>query len=211
MQQQNKLTNAVVQYFEESYFRRADIPTWRVEHSTLYMKGYVYWFGGYNDDGILKQVEIYDMNNDLWIPLMEMKQPRYRASLCKFDENFIYLFGGCANFDVNPFWNIIEKFNIWDASSEVLSVTLPKKLSGMAWVQKDETSILVMGGNRFSVKNKVYKFNTKKKEFKHLNDLPKPVWSAHPPYIFNNKVYIFGSGSNEDSFPDIVCFNFKFS
>mmetsp|Transcript_41303 Transcript_41303/g.47616 ORF Transcript_41303/g.47616 Transcript_41303/m.47616 type:complete len:99 (+) Transcript_41303:776-1072(+) len=75
------LTETVVHYFEGSYYRRADIPTPRTEHSTVYMKGYVYCFGGDNDEGVLKNVEVYDMNNDSWLPFAEMKEARYRASI----------------------------------------------------------------------------------------------------------------------------------
>ena len=74
----------------------------------------------------MSSVEAYDMNSDFWIPLMEMKQPRYRASVWKFNDNFIYMFGGCINFEANPFWDIIERFDIRYASSEILSVTWPK-------------------------------------------------------------------------------------
>jgi hypothetical protein len=99
----NELTSVVVHYFNDQYFGRADILTPRVEHSAIYVKGFVYVFGGYNSDGVLKSIQAHDMNNNVWIDCGELQQARYRASVCKFDENYVYILGGCVNFDIDPF------------------------------------------------------------------------------------------------------------
>ena len=41
-------------------------------HNSVYHKGFVYTFGGFNDQGALSYCEAFDMNSDEWIVLPEM-------------------------------------------------------------------------------------------------------------------------------------------
>lgn len=207
----NEMTKAVVHFFNGEYFGRSDILTPRVEHCTAYLKGFVYCFGGYNDTGVLSSVQAHDMNNDVWIDWGELKVARYRASVWKFDDHLIYLFGGWINFDVDPFWPSIERFDVVNATSEIISVELPKPMCGCACVQKDDSSIIVLGGYKFSAKNTAYELKLNELKWKQLASLSHPCWSVHPLYVKDNKITIFSSENSPEDPPKVYKVKYKFN
>ena len=74
----------------------------RKAHGTAYLKGYVYVFGGYTDNGqILNSCERYDMNNGTWSQLAYMNYARGYATTCISGENHIFVIGGYGAFEVD--------------------------------------------------------------------------------------------------------------
>lgn len=206
----NDLTQSVVHYLNGQYFVRADFPTPRVEHATSYLKGYVYCIGGYNNDGVLKSIQAHDMNSDTWIDCGDLVNARYRASLWKFEESIIYVFGGCVSFEIDPFTDSIEKFSTESATSQVLSIKLPKPLAGTVCMQRNERSILVFGGSKFSPKKYVHELKLKDKKWKKRDELSEPITSNFAPMVNKNKISFFSCQTDEKGLPKVVEHNFDF-
>ena len=65
-------------------------------HSSIYLDGYVYVFGGFNpySNKIFNNVEKYDIKNDIWINLPTMNVNRAYTTLLRYGRNYIFLIGG---------------------------------------------------------------------------------------------------------------------
>lgn len=144
------------------------------------------------------------MNNDVWIDCDDLEVARYRASACKFNDTFVYLFGGCTNFEVDPFTCTIERFNAETSTSKLLEIKLPKECSGTICLQNGDNSILVLGGYKFTPRKDAYELDVSEGKWKTMLELKENVSSIFPPQVNNGKVVIFGSDDVSDKLPKVV-------
>ena len=125
------------------YYQKNELTTGRTRHCTAYYQGFVYVFGGISSHGPTNSCEIFDMNNNSWLPLPPMSEVRYNASVCKVGNDNFYVFGG-RGADNRPLVSI----EVLDASNGVwttLDVGLPEELCHSA-VQVADDKIQILGG-----------------------------------------------------------------
>jgi hypothetical protein len=70
-------------------------------HSSIYLSGFVYVFGGYNGDDIFNSVERYDLKNDSWILIGNMNINRAYSSLLRYGNDYIFIIGGAQGLTDN--------------------------------------------------------------------------------------------------------------
>lgn len=63
-------------------------------HSSVYMDGFVYVFGGFDGVDIKNYCEKYDVKNDLWVNISPMAMNRAYTSLLRYGNEFIFVIGG---------------------------------------------------------------------------------------------------------------------
>ena len=90
------VTISNVQHFiEGNFIEKFEMYVPRKAHGQAYLKGHVYVFGGYTDNGkILYNCEKYDMNNGNWMEIAKLNHPRGYATTCVFGESHIFIVGG---------------------------------------------------------------------------------------------------------------------
>ena len=120
------------------------------------------------------------------------------------------MFGGCVSFEIDPFTDSIEKFSTESATSQVLSIKLPKPLAGTVCMQRNERSILVFGGSKFSPKKYVHELKLKDKKWKKRDELSEPITSNFAPMVNKNKISFFSCQTDEKGLPKVVEHNFDF-
>jgi hypothetical protein len=84
--------------FSNGYFARKDkMNVLRKAHSSIYMNGFVYVFGGFSNGGITKSCERYCFNQNNWQNTSNMIIPRAYTTPVVYGDNYIYLVGGMIN------------------------------------------------------------------------------------------------------------------
>ena len=63
-------------------------------HSSIYMDGFVYVFGGFDGNDIKNYCEKYDLKNDLWVNISPMAMNRAYTNLLRYGNEFIFIIGG---------------------------------------------------------------------------------------------------------------------
>ncbi len=82
----------------------------RKDFSAIYVKGFIYIFGGINENNeILSSCEKYDIFSNKWVLISEMCYPR-KDHICLYDEEngYLYTFGGQSFFNDYNNINIIQ-------------------------------------------------------------------------------------------------------
>jgi hypothetical protein len=68
--------------------------TSRKLHSTIFMDGFVYVFGGFDGNDIRNNCEKYDLKNDTWFTISLMAMNRAYTSLLRYGNDYIFVIGG---------------------------------------------------------------------------------------------------------------------
>jgi hypothetical protein len=89
-----KFQKTTLHFYSNHYYKKNKMSVSRSNHCSIYHKGFVYCFGGLNNDGALDHCEAFDMNSDEWVPMPPMISGRFNAGCCKFGEGKAYIFGG---------------------------------------------------------------------------------------------------------------------
>lgn len=92
------------------------------------------------------KTEYYDISRDKWIPLAALNEAKFSQSMCLFNEELLFSFGG---FDANQKPSTqIERLNIRMQNSKwnKLIISLPHPLSNMGCFQLNLKQILIFGG-----------------------------------------------------------------
>ena len=182
-----------------------------VNHKSVYCKGAVYVFGGYDENcQVVKSVEKYSFVTKKWENICEMSDDRRDFCACAFMDR-IYIIGGTTN-AWNPFYSCMKlstKDNKW---YEVAGIN-HARISSASTVY--EGRIVVSGGiNNNDIINN---FNTVQ-AYDPFGD----TWSSMPNMIegrcnqgsvaMRNKLFVFGSlqgnGSNSCEVFDSTCKKF---
>jgi hypothetical protein len=66
----------------------------RKAHSAIYLKGFVYVFGGFTDNGIINDCEKFDMNKGGWTNISKMSYAKSYTTPMVYGSNYIFLIGG---------------------------------------------------------------------------------------------------------------------
>lgn len=189
-----KSSSLVYMYNKEdnSWVKKAEMPTARSYFSTEVYGDYIYCIGGLQDGTYLNSVEIYDTVNNTWNTKTSMPTSRAGFSTGIINNN-IYCIGGETE---NGSTGIVEVYNIefdsWEAKTP-----LKYQLSNSSSVTVDD-KIYIFGGN------------DSYKDYNTLNiyDSKSDSWSegatmltsrnSFSTIVIDNKVYCLGglSGSN---------------
>jgi N-acetylneuraminic acid mutarotase len=92
------------------------------------------------------KAEYYDVSTNKWIPLAALNEAKFSQSMCLFNEELLFSFGG---FDASQKPSTqIERLNVKMQNSKwnKLIITLPHPLSNMGCFQLNLKQILVFGG-----------------------------------------------------------------
>ena len=75
-------------------------------HTSIYLNGYVYVFGGFSGDNIFNSVERYDVQNDSWNVIGNMNVNRAYTSLLRYGNDYIFIIGGAQGLsdEVNKYF-----------------------------------------------------------------------------------------------------------
>jgi len=80
------------QNFGVIYKQSMNMP--RKLHSSIYMDGYVYVFGGFDGTDIKNYCEKYDVKNNTWSVIAPMAVNRAYTSILRYGSDFIFVIGG---------------------------------------------------------------------------------------------------------------------
>ncbi len=92
--QHSAVTTGTYHFFENAYHQKGEMNVGRTRHASHYHGGFVYVFGGIAVEGPTNSCEVFDMNNNVWVAISPMNQPRYNASVCKVGADKFFVFGG---------------------------------------------------------------------------------------------------------------------
>lgn len=90
---------SVYHFKDGNFISKANMNIGRKAHTTVYLNGFVYVFGGFGDSGVISACEKYDMNNGGWKMLSNMKYNLSYTTAVKYGTDLIYLFGGFGDID----------------------------------------------------------------------------------------------------------------
>ena len=91
----------------------ASIKTKRIYHKSIYCKGNIFVFGGYNVNGlIVVPVDKYSFITDTWEHVADMTDNRTRFCACAFMHN-IFIIGGMPYYNINSCLTFGTKDNKW--------------------------------------------------------------------------------------------------
>jgi hypothetical protein len=94
----NGLTINNTFHFQNGAFKdRQPMQIARKAHSTIYLNGFVYVFGGFTDNGIISNCEKFDLNKGTWSAISNMIYPKAYSTPLTYGNSHIFLIGGfCA-------------------------------------------------------------------------------------------------------------------
>ena len=170
---------------------------------TLHRGEHIYSVGGHsNQYKAMNIVERYDIKEDHWDLLPQLKQGRYSASVTILDP-YIYVIGG---FDDKKILNTIERMNLYSEDDiwTTLICTLPNPLRGAFSFPFNHNTILISGGSLSSTgKNSAevtygkacFMLNVTEGEVKKSEGWKlekKDVFYQRNGIIWDHKIYISG-------------------
>jgi len=195
-------------FYSDIFYQKSSMTKGRSNHSSVYHKGFVFWFGGRNEDGPLDEWEAFDMNTNQWVPIPAMPRKRFNAGWCKFGDSCIYIFGGTQQIgaDNEDDLNIseIDFYDIENYQWNTLAISLNYALALPIWMQIGSNELLVMGGREGNGiwKNEVHWINLNTLLETRKDDLDLPCFSIYPPIYKNEIIYIQNSGTEVENVPD---------
>ena len=134
----------------------------RAAHAMVYAHGQIVVAGGIGEDcNILNSCEIYSVGKDEWIEIAPLNVPAMNASICTFNSQFLFKFGGKKS--ETELSNVIERydfeFNKWSVVN-VVNSKVPRFPSSGCSLQMNNNQMLLFGGTYNSYGDKtsaVYK------------------------------------------------------
>jgi hypothetical protein len=91
---QGEATDTALHFINFNFIAKNQMLNRRKAHSAIYVKGHIYVFGGFGENGVLNSCEKYDMNQGYWSQLPYMKYSRAYTTLVRHGDNQIFLVGG---------------------------------------------------------------------------------------------------------------------
>ena len=183
----------------------------RKAHGHIYNKGFVYVFGGFNNNGTIKECERFDMNNGGWKAIAPLTISKAYTTCVKFSDDYLFIIGGFSNedYDGKKELDTIERYDIKNNRYDSFKVRLPLPSYGFACTMISNDEVLICGG--FSEKNgnsrKVYVADLEKAYIKTLPDMTCDGWTVMPTFYFNGTLHFFIQGEETSGLPDLVTYN----
>ena len=183
----------------------------RRDHKSVYCRGEVYVFGGFDDSNrLVKSVEKYSLASNRWENVGKMFDGRVDFNVCSFMDE-LYIFGGCNNTWI-PFYSC-KKFdtnnNKWYEFKRI------NKARIYAASTVYEGRIIVSGGiNNNLIDSNVNTVETYDPFANTWSSMPNMIEgrSRHSSVALKNKLFVFGSydgqGSNTCEVFDSSCKKF---
>jgi len=200
-------------FYNNIFSPRENMNFARKAHGHVYCKGFVYVFGGFDNNGTINNVERYDMNNGGWTNLAPMIIPKAYVSCCRFSEEYIFLIGGFSSQDNDGVMEqeAIDRYDIKNNTFCTFKVKLPVASYGFACSMISNDEVLIAGGfnNRTGNSSKVFVADLGKAFIKNLPDLPTPGWTIFPVFYRDGSFYMFFQGEEtaDEGLPDLVIYN----
>jgi hypothetical protein len=173
---------------ENKFIQLKEMPTTHSYHGMLGMTNYIFIISGLKT----KKVEKYDVNNNTWENLCDLKESRTWPSCLQYKNKYIFVFGGLGH-NIKDDNIIIEKLDIsniknnWEQFIFNYDNTNIKLPFYFGLIHIDDNSFLLMGG----------KYNSKEK---NVND-------CHKIFIDDTKIDI--KNDNNFKLPKNEVFNGK--
>lgn len=125
---------------------KTQLPMNRFFSSCVYYNHKIYCIGGYDHQSKqqLSSAMCYDILNDKWYTLNDMKQPKSQAAACRINDLEIIVFGGYNKEEGTL--DTIEKYLINENKWEKCSVRLPIKLRRFMAVRIKRNLAILIGG-----------------------------------------------------------------
>ena len=128
-----------------------------------------------------------------------MRVPRTGVSLCSFNRNFMFAFGGRVDKQ-----KIIDTIECYDIARNVWQVIEQPLVNKTGWVpaymglsyQITDNEILIFGGKSaitFQIFNGCFVFDLSRMEIKERGSLVNPCSFMNTPLVFNNTLYAYGN------------------
>ena len=158
----------------------------RANHGICYIQNSIYVIGGYDGTSYLRDCERYDIEQEKWLEITSLNYPSAFGSVCSFNDNTIYKFGGIDNKNNNYIGNI-EKYDIDQNFWTVLNIAVGKVNSSkadlilgesMESVQINRRQILIFGGKykgNCLAQSFLLDVNGNNEEIKNVNKIVLPV------------------------------------
>jgi len=171
---------------EDTWTRKADMPTARFGLSTSVVRGKIYAIGGYLDDLTgLSTVEMYDTATDTWEKKANMPTPRLVLSTSVVDGK-IYATGGYSNGSLSTVEEYDPVTNIWEKKANIPTAR--------QWLASSIVNgkIYVIGGLSFgAVMATVEEYDPVKDTWTKKADMPTARWGLSTG-VANGKIYAIG-------------------
>ncbi|MCQ2820699.1 MAG: hypothetical protein MJ252_25835 [archaeon] len=185
--------------FTAKVYRKADMLSKRRAHSLIYFNDYIYAISGVDKLEMIKSCEKYDIYNDKWYPIPDLKYNRQNAALAIHNQRFLYAFSGYDGFrNVDTFERLDAKneeagwelFELKDTQKDCEEVDIKKNRLGVITLDFDR--MLIFGGERNNKEYKdsyIYEFYEKK--FYPFADLVRTSNFIMQPVFEDGKYIIF--------------------
>jgi len=166
----------------------------------------IYAIGGCNNSGDLALCEMFNITKNEWTRCASLSEPKIWVSVCPFNNQYLYAFGGGCSHDSEKITKTIEFYDTSDLSQKTwtkITLELGKEYWGscifMGTMQITAKSILVFGGNVNKVKSAAcYIFTPNKKSLIKCGNLVKEdEFYRTKPQILLNELMIVGSGCSD--------------
>lgn len=124
----------------------------------------IFIVGGSTDESnCTKHCERYIVNQNIWKRLPELKEPKFQASLCFFNNGgTLYCFGGLKKLGPSQFeaCKSIERLSKGQNHWQLLSVQIPSERFDLGTFAYNQNQIILFGGFNEGPKNTVYTYRT---------------------------------------------------
>lgn len=88
-------------YLNGQFYEKEDMLRPRKAHGSIFVKGYVYNFGGFDDSGTIYYCEKYDLKSESWAAISEMDYNLAYTGIMNYGNEYIFLFGGYSTTQIN--------------------------------------------------------------------------------------------------------------
>lgn len=100
----------------------------RNAHAIALCKGNAYVLGGFSGKQRLNTVEKYNVKEDKWQQMAQMKDKRHYLSACTLNDEYIYAFGGFFGSTEQEINDTIEMYEVERNQWSVLTVRMKVRL-----------------------------------------------------------------------------------
>jgi hypothetical protein len=161
-------------------------------------KNYIFSIGGENSHGYIRYCEKYDIETDEWTQIPSLKERKGKLSVCQFNNQFLYAFGGMSA----DFLETIEHYDTQSTNGWSKLIPIDKALwtnrCGSISLQFDEDNIIVFGGKDIRTKNEVFLFNVKEAKFEMLEKMKMAdYFCTRKPFVEGGVIYSIGLIGND--------------
>lgn len=179
---------------------QSQMPRTRANHSSVFFNSKLYVIGGITNDsqnGKLKECECYNIIDKRWELMPSMNLARCNASLCIYNNKYLYAFGGWSNENHLQTIEFLDVHNITNGWSLIKPEDPGLCWSGISFSAStvfSQNKILICGGmssfnNKFN--SSTFIFDPLKKTIFRSKDLLRPaMFNTHGTIYENNLIII---------------------